>query len=61
VSLAQTEKNMQSINTRPPAASMVIMMIIIGAFLPGCDTENNDVGSFWIDTSCDMPGVVGEE
>jgi len=52
---------MQSINTRPPAASMVIMMIIIGAFLPGCDTENNDVESFWIDTSYDMPGVVGEE
>ena len=41
--------NMQLINTRPPAASVVIMIITPGVFLAGCDTENNNVGSFDID------------
>ena len=41
--------NMQLINTRTPAAPMVIMMITPGVFLADRDTEINDAGSFGID------------
>lgn len=41
---------MQSINTWRQAASAVIVMITLGVFLPGCDTENNNIGASGIDS-----------
>ena len=41
---------MQSINTWRQVASAVIVMITLGVFLPGCDTENNNIGASGIDS-----------
>jgi Bax protein len=41
---------MQSVNTWRQVASAVIVMITLGVFLPGCDTENNNIGASGIDS-----------
>ncbi|MFC1657165.1 glucosaminidase domain-containing protein [Candidatus Moduliflexota bacterium] len=40
---------MKSVNAWPPAAYVIIMMITLGALLPGCGTEDQGIGSSGVD------------